>query len=119
MNMITREPERHCTITLSLSLAVSDITVIRRWIIQGFQNATHLLNLKVLPVDDVSANCIHDTQWIFIVGQIIALNLARMEQRFCHVDGILVVRNHLMIEQCNLTFGRNACRHALEHEAAT
>ena len=78
------------------------------------QDTSHDLNLKVLPVDNLAGNCIHEALGSFQC-QIITRYIGRTKQELGHVDGILMMRNHLVNEQGHVTVGRDSSRHALKH----
>jgi hypothetical protein len=55
---------------------------------------------------------------VFLVRQVWASKLSRMQQCLGHVYGILMVRDHVMNKERNLTLRSHAGGHSLHHEAA-
>ena len=87
------------------------------------EDTTHGLDLCVLYVDDFLADHVRDTGGIFFVLEIGAVGLARNQEGLAHIDGILVVRNHLVVEKRNsvvvVDFGGHAHEHGAVHRVDT
>jgi len=103
--------------TLSKNVGFFDLddTVIGLVAVKLIKNSSHGLDLGVLHVNDLLADNVGDAGGIIFILEIGAIGFSGNQESFAHVDGILVVRNHLVVEQANSVVGVDVGGHASKH----
>mmetsp|Transcript_21680 Transcript_21680/g.32959 ORF Transcript_21680/g.32959 Transcript_21680/m.32959 type:complete len:210 (-) Transcript_21680:754-1383(-) len=93
------------------------LAVILGIVTKSFDNTPHVLNLEILNIDDFVTKGSQYTVWFVLVRYIITCEFFCMKESFAHVNCILVMRDHLVKEQCSSTSLVHICSHARCHRA--
>jgi len=92
-----------------------DFTIIGVIVALRSEDTTHCLDLSVLDVDDLLADDVEDAGGTFFVLEVFAVCLTRKQKGLAHIHGVLVVWDHLMVEQGDSIVSVHVGRHALHH----
>jgi hypothetical protein len=81
------------------------------------EEGKHGLNLLILNVDDIPQDNFENTIWILFIGNVRTHHLASfVEKSLGHVDRILMMRDHLLQEDCSSAVGSHPRGHSHHHE---
>ena len=91
------------SVVLALSNSVgvldADNTVISLVNLEFVENTTHDLDLGVLYVNDFLADDGGNALWIGFDCEVVAVTFSRDQESLAHIHSVLVMRNHLMVEE--------------------